>query len=223
MKKIITCILLLLAIGCSNDEIIDNNVQNQTLEKKDEEIQEIEEMKEPEYIDDNPIIVGLYNNGKLVTDYNTKFKDKKDIATFNIVFTNEENLGSTNIKNNWNKYYKMYQNIDDYKIGFYFTFMVGDEKYENLMLDPSTQHKLHPYLYAYLYDGVHSSGKYTHLTMKDLKDNTIFSSIKLYLHQQTKDITSPIILTVFTYKDENDFINGYYRGNSKYTITINNK
>ena len=54
-------------------------------------------------------------------------------------------------------------------------------------------------------------------------DNTIYSSIKLYLHKDTKTITSPITLTVFTYKDENDFIDGHYRGNSKYTITINNK
>ena len=59
--------------------------------------------------------------------------------------------------------------------------------------------------------------------MDQVKDDTIYSSIKIYLHQQTKEITSPITLTVFTYKDDNDFIDGHYRGNSKYTLTIYNK
>ena len=37
-------------------------------------------------------------------------------------------------------------------------------------------------------------------------------------------ITSPIELTVFTYKDENDFDSfNHYRGNSSYTITIDIK
>ena len=53
--------------------------------------------------------------------------------------------------------------------------------------------------------------------------DTVFSSIKLYLHNKTNEITSPITLTAFTYKDDNDFLDGHYRGNSKYTITIYNK
>ena len=59
--------------------------------------------------------------------------------------------------------------------------------------------------------------------MEEVKDDTIYSSIKLYLHKQINEITSPITLTVFTYKDDSDFVDGHYRGNSKYTITINNK
>ena len=43
------------------------------------------------------------------------------------------------------------------------------------------------------------------------------------MHLQSKDIISPITLTVFTYKDDNDFIDGHYRGNSYHTITIENK
>ena len=221
MKKVLLIIMiLLLTIGCNKEEEKkENNVENK------EEIKEIEEKEEeiPVYQDNNPITVGLYHKGKLVKEYNTKFKDRMDIATFNIVFTNEENLGSTNVKNNWTKYYNNYENIDDYKIGFEISMEANGEKLENILLNPSNQHKLHPYLYAYLYDSLHASGKHTHLTMKDIKDNTVFTSIKLYLHQKTSEITSPITLTVFTYKDDNDFIDGHYHGNSKYTITINNK
>lgn len=217
MKKILLITLLFLTFGCGKEIEEQKENKEEKIEEKEEEI--IEDV----YVDDNPIKVGLYTNGKLVHTYKASFKDKTDIATFNIVFTNEENLGSTNIKNNWNKYYKQYENIDNYKIGFLIEMEADGEKLENLILDPSNQHKLHPYLYAYLYDGVHATGRYTHLTMKDLKDNTIFSGIKLYLHHETNRISSPIKLTVFTYKDENDFIDGHYRGNSFYTIEIEKK
>ena len=110
-----------------------------------------------------------------------------------------------------------------YKIGFEIDVDINGERQENIMLNPKNQHKIYPTLYAYLYDDIHNSGHYSHVTMDTLKDNTIYSSIKLYLHNKTNEITSPITLTVFTYKDDNDFIDGHYRGKSKYTITINNK
>lgn len=213
MKKVFLILIMLLMVGCG--QVVE---QKDIIENEPEVIEE--EPKEEEYVDTNPIIVGLYHKGKLVHEYKSSFHDKMDIATFNIVFTNEENLGSTNVKTNWKKYYDKYENIKDYKIGFFIEMEVNGEKMENLLLDPSTQYKFDPYLYFYLYDGIHATGKYTHLTMDEINDNTIYSSIKLYLHHQTSKITSPIKLTVFTYKDENDFKDGHYRGNSFYTIEI---
>ena len=214
MKKIIILILTFIVLGCSNAEI-DNftNTINESLETV---------LKEEEYVDTNPIKVGLYQNGKLVHDLNIKYQDRTDIAVFNIFYTNEEKLESTNIKTNWNKYYKEYENIDDYKIGFYVKLEANGEIYENLLLNPKNQHKLHPYLYLYLYDAIHQKGRYSHLTMDDIKDDTIYTTIKLYMHQNSKEVNS-ISLSVFTYKDENDFIDNKYRGNSIYTININNK
>ena len=43
------------------------------------------------------------------------------------------------------------------------------------------------------------------------------------MHKKSSDIISPITLTVFTYKDDDDFKDGYYRGNSFYTVEIENK
>ena len=37
------------------------------------------------------------------------------------------------------------------------------------------------------------------------------------------DITSDIELTAFTYLDDNDFLDGNYRGNSKFTTIIKKK
>ena len=217
MKKIFLILILLFAVGCQDTE--------------DEEIKRIEKLindpkvedKELEYVDVNPIKVGFYKNGKLVkSPYKVKFSDKKDIAVFDIVYTNIDNLGSTNLKNNWYKYYNQYSHIEDYKTGFHLSFETKDKKYDSLITDPSKQDSFHPYLYYFIYDGVHATGHYTHLLMKDLNENTIYSTIKIYIHLKTNEIISPITLTVFTYKDDNDFIDGHYRGNSFYTVEITN-
>ena len=146
------------------------------------------------------------------------------IEAWNILFTNEEKVTKNgNFKNTWKKYYDQYEDIKDYKIGFELSVDINGETQTNLLLNPKNQHKIYPYLYAYTYDDIHNSGYYSHVTMDTLKDDTVFSSIKLYLHNKTNEITSPITLTAFTYKDDNDFLDGHYRGNSKYTITIYNK
>ena len=213
MKKVLIILFILLMVGCGKEdkpkEVIDDNKE--------------EEIIEPAYVDTNPIKVGLYKNGKLVKEYNSKFTDHKDIAVFDIVYSNLDDLGSTNLKNNWYKYYNQYTDIEEYKTGFYLSFETEDKFHEVLFKDPSKAYALDPYLYYYLYDGVHATGRYTHLEMKDLKKDTIYATIKLYMHLKSKEITSPITLTVFTYKDDNDFKDGYYRGNSFYTVEIENK
>ncbi len=217
MKKIIILLIPLLYLGCKNEEI--DNFKNIISDSINSMYQE------PVYEDNNPIKVGLYQNGRLVHDYITKFVSGKDI-TFNIVFSNEENLGSTNIKKNWQKYYQQYQDIDQYKIGFLLEFEADGQKMENLILNPEAKYKTGPYIFVYLYDGIHQKdgARYSHLEMKDVKENTIYSSIKIFMNKYAEKLSSPIKLTVFTYLNDNDFdINNYYRGNSKYTIYIKNK
>jgi len=220
MKKIFLIFIILFTIGCT--------IQKSDEEKRIEEAINNPPTNTPEptptpYVDTNPIKVGIYKDGKLLTEYNKKFKSRSDIAIFNIVFTNDEKLESGNFKTIWKKYYDKYENIDEYKIGFELRVDINGEEQVNVLLDPKNMTKIYPYLYAFLYDDIHNSGYYSHVEVNDVKDDTVYSSIKLYLHDKTNEITSPITLTVFTYKDENDFVDGIYRGNSKYTITINNK
>lgn len=220
MKKIFLLIIILFTVGCH---------QMTEEEKRIEEAINHPPTNTPEptptpYVDTNPIKIGIYKDYKLVHDYNKKFKSGSDIAIFNILFTNEEKVTKNgNFKNTWKKYYDQYEDIKDYKIGFELSVDINGETQTNLLLNPKNQHKIYPYLYAYTYDDIHNSGYYSHVTMDTLKDDTVFSSIKLYLHNKTNEITSPITLTAFTYKDDNDFLDGHYRGNSKYTITIYNK
>ncbi len=219
MKKIFLILILLLMMGCQKED----KEEIERIEKLINDPKPTPTITPTPYIDNNPIKVGLYKDGKLLTQYNKKFTNGTDIAIFNVVFTNDESISKSNFKKTWQDYFNKYENISNYKIGFEINLEINGEKQENIMLDPSNQHKLTPYLYAYLYDDIHNSGYYSHVTMNDVKDNTIYSSIKLYLHKQTNEITSPITLTVFTYKDNSDFVDGHYRGNSKYTITIYNK
>lgn len=213
MKKILIIISLLLILGCTK-----------TNEKIKEEIKEEKPIKieEPKYVDDNPIKVGIYKNNKLITNYQTQFINGKDIGVFDIFFTNLETVDNNSTKINYKKYYNEYENIKNYKTGFYITFEVDGKKYEETILDSTKTHAMTPYLFVYLYDDVNQPDNsfYSHVEPVNETENTIFSSIKLF-NTVHGGINSNITLTVFTYKDENDFDeNNHYRGNSSYTITI---
>lgn len=215
MKKILLLILIIFLItGCNN--------KNKGEEKVVDKLNDVIETEEEKYVDDNPIIVGLYENDiRLVKEYTISKESFKDLI-FGVYYTNEENLESHNQKYNWNKYYSQYSNIDDYKIGFSFKFYSDQEKIEKTILGPDT-FAFNPYFYIYIYDDINQPDGtfYSHIEVEDLKEDTIFSSIKIYLVEVDK-ITSPIEFTVFTYNGEEDFDEfNNYRGNSKYTININ--
>ena len=215
MKKILIILTILLLSGCSNK-----------IESPYKEINIDNTIKIDEYIDNNPVQIGIYENTNLVKNYKTTLSNFKDIAVFNIYYTNKEKLDSSNIKYNYQKYLTNYQNINNHKNGFHITFEADGKQIEELILDPSSKHKMTPYLYVYLYDDINQAEGtfYNHLEPSDMKDNTIISSIKLFLAQNGTAITSPITLTAFTYDTEDDFTkDNHYRGTSSYTITIETK
>ena len=146
MKK---TFLIFLAISilsaCTNNKNIETN--NDLLENNDEIIEE----NIPTYQDDNPIKVGLYENNKLVKNYQTTLGTHKDIGSFYVYYTNIEKLDSTNTKNNWNKYYKEYNDIDKYKIGFHISFTAENKQIEQTIINPTDMYSMSPYLFVYLY------------------------------------------------------------------------
>lgn len=218
MKKIIISIFItFLLTACSNKELISNeNIYNPNYS-----VNPI--IEEDMYIDDNPIKVALYENNQKVKSYSTTLSNFKDIAVFDICYTDIDTLEKQNIKDNYQLYYNQYENINNYKTGFFIEFEVNEQKIEELILDVSKTHSMSPYLYIYIYDDVNQRPNtyYSHLEPKDINEKTVFSSIKLFLAQEGEKITSPISLTVFTYDNEEDFDKfNKYRGNSSYTITI---
>ena len=219
MKYIVIILLLITITGCKKEDRV-NKI------RKVDKIENIDNKGyEDEYNDTNPIKVGLYQNNKLVKETTYTKANFKEVGTYNAYYTNKAQVENDSVKNNWYRYFKQYNDIKDYKTGFYVSFEVNGTKYEQTILDPSSKHKLTPYLYIYLYDSYNykPGTTYTHLEMGDVKDNTVYTSIKVYLAQEGSKITSPIYLDVFTYKDGDINENGYYRGNSKHSIKINLK
>ena len=212
MKKIILLLISLLIIsGCEKKEETKNNIDNDDIK---EEIVE-------KYVDNNPIKIGIYDKNKLVTNYETDFIDGTDLALFDIYYTNLEYVDNKSTKINWKKYYSEYENIENYKTGFYIKFEADGKVFEETILDCTKTHSMYPYLFVYLYDDVNQPDYTYYSHVEEMNGNTIFSSIKLYLSSDSINITSPITFTVFTYDDMDDFDEfNHYRGNSSYTISI---
>lgn len=212
MKKILIIISLLLLTACSNQSSSPKNID---LDKQ-------LDISINTYQDNNPITIGLYEDEHLIKDYHVKLTNMKDITVFNIYYTNQDPLDNNYIKYNFNKYYKNYENIDKYKIGFIISFEAEGKLYKEQILTPDCEYIFAPYLYIYLYDDINqpNGSWYSHLLPEEVNDKTIFSSIKLFMANKATDISSPITLTVFTY-DEDDFdSSNNYIGKSKYTTTI---
>ena len=219
-KKILIGIVIIFLVGCSikeednfKEEMVKDNV--------------IKNYVEP-YVDDNPIILGGYlsngNNKTLVSSYDSNLSLYQDIVSFEIYYTKEESLSGSQ-KNLWNTYYQTYENIDNYKIGYYLSFQVGEETISKLILKPSDGDGIFDYIQVYLYDDINQDGGfYDHVTDEEVTVETIFSSIKLTASTKIDEIVGPIKLVIFTYDSEDDFDeNGMYRGNSSYEININRR
>ena len=168
MKKIILLITILITFtGCekqsslSNENKSNNNISNDVIIN---ELTDKENNKDI-YNDDNPIKVALYENNNIVKSYSTTLANFKDISVFEIYYTNIEQVTESNTKKNYLKYYNEYENIDNYKTGFHFSFEADGKKIEHLALDPTSQYAMWPYLYIYLYDYINQEPNtyYSHL------------------------------------------------------------
>lgn len=79
------------------------------------------------------------------------------------------------------------------------------------------------YFYVYFYDDIHQKDGTMYSHLEEVNDNTLMTSIKIYAVDGIDNVQN-IILTAFTYDDEDDFDdNGNYRGSSSYTIEIKRK
>ena len=214
-NKILILIILLLLTGCSK---YDN-----------EQVFVPETIEEAErYVDENPITIGIYENDIHLIKECQIIRESRRELILSFYYTNEESLGNNRQKENWHKFFSKYADIYNHKIGFNFSFYVGDTKIEKTILKPET-YAFNPYFYIYIYDDINQPDNtfYTHLEENDINENTIFSSIKIFLVEPL-NITSPIKFTVFTYDGLDDFDeNNNYRGNSKLNgkseISLNGK
>ena len=194
-----------------------------------EEEPNIEEEKEPEYVDENDVKLGIYvDNGynlELVTDnYYCDWSPENIMGLFYAVPTQEISIPNTNFDTMWKDYINQYSNANDCRIGYALEFTLNDgtQMYYTI-LNPDDAYYTFPKVMSFLYDDVNLvPGKaYYHITQDVMYDYTICSSLKLVGDVDTYTIASDIKLTAFCFDSEDDFDdNGRYRGNSSYTINI---
>ncbi|MDD2391596.1 MAG: hypothetical protein PHU94_01495 [Bacilli bacterium] len=216
MKKIILIPLLIMFIGCKKEEELKIPIKNNDQEEIIETI--------PEYVDNNYTKIGLYkktNNRRFLTDeINGSWGIDVDITNLSVFLTNEESLNGDPIKGIWANYL----NLDTIKIGYLINFKKSNgEEINHMILSPEISNKYVAWIQVYIYDDIHQTNYYSHLTKGN--DSTIMTTIKLTTGGYFNDIVSPIKLSVFSYDGNDDFDpeTNLYRGNSIFTTTINIK
>ena len=221
-NKIFIIILLTLSLlGCTKEK--ETNLKSK-VEITDNNSEKIEE---PIIEEKQTITLGLYVNkeGKrtLVTNIDNDYPQYKDLLSLEVYCTNEESISLANQKELWNS--TCSEVLKEYKIGFNITFETSDNQtVSQNIIRPNDNIAIFEYVQIYLYDDINqTSSWYSHVQEEDLKEETIFSSIKLTGSTKIDNIKGPIQVTVFAYK-ENELDKGNnYKGKNSYQIIINRK
>lgn len=177
-----------------------------------------------------PDRVGIYipaENGtkarKRITEFVAKRTAKEDIDCFEILATQEELTESGSFRNIWSNAWNTEPTDPNAKIGFHIAFSLeSGEAVSATLLKPSDSKFFYDYLEIYLYDDIHQTPGvwYTHLEDRDMKEETIISSIKLTSGSKISQVGN-ITLTAFIYTGADCFDpEGNYIGTVSETITV---
>lgn len=208
-------LLLVIISGCGKKEI----------KKKEKKKVEVEYVEKYEDLNNTPISFYTSNDSGLVklTKINKKLVSLEDIGIFQIYPSNEESISfnggfGNSFYNEWMKY----NTNNNLKIGYNIKFSTDEEEISYNIFNPSNCMEKWEYLLNYLYDDYANRGKsfYSHIEENEFNENTLPTSIKLQSNDKALSIKNKILLTVFTYDSEDDFLDGEYRGNSSSTLTI---
>ena len=225
-KIYLLLIVILLTCGCS----LFKEEENVELKEIGGENSRVVIDETPSYVDDNQIKVGFYNkNGytlSLAHDYSGPITIKKDITTFQVIFSNEEQVQFSNVKFG-EYYYNTFNELNPekkYKVGFNLSYDLvdGTHIFQNIF-NPSTTQTNYDYIEVYLYDSYkhRNDSFYSHIEEYEYNDETQITSIKLTAGSKFNDISSRITLTAFTYdSDDFDESTNEYIGVSKYSLLI---
>jgi hypothetical protein len=186
------------------------------------------EVQYPPYQDDNPITIGLYDDNTriLLSETSGIFKNEVDVGVFSAFASRDDKIPSGYFQKVWPSYWVAIEGSAEYKLGYELSFTLSSgDKINQMILSPKDTAPIFGLIEVYIYDDVNQPLHhwYSHLLEKQMTESTVITSIKLHGCVGTKDIASPIILTVFTYNGDEDFdpITHKYRGIGSYSITIN--
>lgn len=222
LKIFIIFCLLLTTIGCN----LKKEEKNETKEINNEEpnITEAEPLETPK--EEYPIEVGLYiyESGKrtLVKEISSNYPIEKDIVSLEVYCTKEEILPALTQKELWEKYCGKYEKLNEYKIGYNIAYTTTENKeISNAIIHPNDSIPIVNDIQTYLYDDIHqTSNWYSHVTPEDVKNETLYTSIKLTGSIKMDTVKSPVTVKAFFYKDDELDEDKKYIGNNYYEIKI---
>ena len=236
-KTIFWFIFLIILLFVFRNIILKNNRGSEVIKISDNTVSpenndNTTSINEEPYIDDNPIILGIYNRNSsntkrvLVSEVAKPWTYHNDIIEYNVFFTQDDEIDNTRIPICFDKYATRYvDDVSQYRIGYQVEFSTGQQTYKKTIISPKDTEDFFDYLEIYLYDGYHrAAGEwYSHTTEEEYNKDTLLLGIKLTSGKKVNEINSDIILTAFSYDSTNseDFDSeGNYRGDSKYSITV---
>ena len=176
----------------------------------------------------SPDIVGIYipaEDGtaarKRITEFSSRRTAKKDIDCFEILASRDDLRAGYSFKAIWNEAWGAHEDAQDTRIGLILTLSLkSGETITKQILAPSDSQSFFDYLEVYLYDDIHQTGWYSHLEDKDMKEETIITSVKLTSGARIAEV-GDITLTVFLYSGQECFdLQGNYIGDVTDTIVI---
>lgn len=218
MKKVILVFSIILVLFCTA-------CTERKVEKK-EKVEGTPTSTAVPYIDRNPIQIGLYQKStstrNLVHTYKSEWVLNQDLLVLSAFPVQKEQIELGAILDVFPKYWQTYSNIDDYKIGYFLEFKMEDgREFSKVILGPDDTKEIYNYMQVYLYDDIHQKRGAWYSHVEEMNEDTLLTTIKLTGSFETAHILSPMKLSVFTYRSDDDFAeNGLYRGKSIYTIEL---
>jgi len=174
-----------------------------------------------------PDRVGIFipgENGRVrLTEFVAQRPAKKDIDCFEILASRDSQVAGGSFRRMWTDAWNAEPTDPAAKIGFYISFeLTSGEVVSATILKPSDSKDFFEYLEIYLYDDIHQTPGvwYTHLEDRDMKEETVISSIKLTSGSKIHEV-GDIFLTAFIYNGPDCFdAQGNYIGLISDTIEI---
>ena len=215
------------SVNSSSDALDDNTDIEDTQEDLPADDDEEAVFVPPEI---HPDTVGIYipaedgtRSRKRITEFSAARTAKKDIDCFEILASHEDLVQGASFSAIWSAAWDSHAQNQGAKIGFIIEFSLpGGVNVHQQILKPSDSAGFFEYLEIYLYDDIHQTpgAWYTHLEDEDMKEETVFSSIKLTSGSRISEV-GDILLTAFIYQGENCFDeNSEYLGEVLETICI---
>lgn len=214
-KKLLIMMILLSLTGCTKKEEpkIIKNEEKPKIETKVEE-------EKYEDLNNLPISVFVYQNNLPVKvhEYKSNWINGEDISYFTMLHTDVEQLSYEPFA----VLYERYKNGANVKNGIMIEFEKGEEKIKKTIINPADVWQYFDYVQVYLYDDIlhQNDSWYSHITEEEFNDNTNVTTFKITAGYHMDEVTSDVVITAFSYDSEDDFKDGFYRGNSSYQIVL---